>query len=120
MQSVHQYLPILVFICLASIIAIALVLIPSFFAPKKPDRKKLSTYECGFDPKGDTRGTFNISFYLTAMLFIIFDLEITFLIPWAITLKETRLPGLLSMLVFLVVLAIGLIYEWRKGALEWE
>jgi NADH-quinone oxidoreductase subunit A len=106
--------------CLAYIIAIVLVFIPSFFAPKKPDRRKLSTYECGFDPKGDTRGTFSISFYLTAMLFIIFDLEITFLIPWAITLKETRLLGFLSMFVFLMVLVIGLIYEWRKGALEWE
>ncbi len=93
--------------------------IPFLVALKKPDSEKLSSYECGFDPFSDARSEFDVQFYLVAILFIIFDLEIAFLFPWAIVLKEIGLFGFWSMMVFLAVLTVGFIYEWKKGALEW-
>jgi NADH-quinone oxidoreductase subunit A len=115
-----QYLPIFIFLCIAVAISIIVVLIPQFLATKRPQKDKLSTYECGFEPFGDAQGKFDVRFYLVAILFIIFDLEIMFLIPWAVSLKKIGLLGFWSMMVFLGVLIIGFIYEWKKGALEWE
>lgn len=116
----EQYLPIVIFLGIATVISVIVVLLPQFLAEKKPQADKLSPYECGFDPFGDAKGKFDVRFYLVAILFIIFDLEITFLIPWAISLKKIGLVGFYSMMVFLGVLIIGFIYEWKKGALEWE
>ena len=89
-------------------------------APQKPDAEKLSAYECGFEPFDDARRRFDVRFYLVAILFIIFDLEVAFLFPWAVASAHIGLFGFLSMIVFLGVLTVGFIYEWRKGALEWE
>lgn len=115
-----DYLPIVVFFAIAGGLASAMV-IASFLAGKqKPDAEKNSAYECGFEPFGDARSKFDVRFYLVAILFIIFDLEIAFLFPWAITLGEIGVYGFWSMMVFLSVLTIGFIYEWRKGALDWE
>ncbi len=115
-----EYLPILIFIGLALVIGIALLLAPVLLAPSKPDPEKLSAYECGFNAFGDARMKFDVRFYLVSILFIIFDLEVAFLFPWAITLKETGVFAFWSMMVFLGVLTVGFIYEWKKGALEWE
>ena len=115
-----EYLPILIFIGIAGIIAIALVVIPFLIAPSKPDPEKLSAYECGFNAFDDARMKFDVRFYLVAILFIIFDLEVAFLFPWAITLGSLGVFGFWSMVVFLAVLTVGFIYEWKKGALEWE
>ena len=115
-----EYLPILIFIGISGIIAIALVVIPFLIAPSKPDPEKLSAYECGFNAFDDARMKFDVRFYLVAILFIIFDLEVAFLFPWAITLGKLGLFGFWSMVVFLAVLTVGFIYEWKKGALEWE
>jgi NADH-quinone oxidoreductase subunit A len=114
------YLPILIFLGVAIGLAIVVVAIPYIVAARKPDKEKLSAYECGFEAFGDARGTFDVRFYLVAILFIIFDLEIAFLFPWAITLGKIGAFGFWSMMVFLAVLTIGFIYEWKKGALEWE
>ena len=115
-----EYLPILIFIAVGAFITIFLVIVPYLFAPKSPDAEKLSAYECGFNAFGDARMKFDVRFYLVSILFIIFDLEVAFLFPWAITLSETGQFAFWSMLVFLGVLTIGFIYEWKKGALEWE
>jgi len=115
-----EYLPILIFIGLAVVIDVALLIAPVFLAPKDPNPEKLSAYECGFNAFSDARMKFDVRFYLVAILFIIFDLEVAFLFPWAVTLKETGVFAFWSMLVFLGVLTIGFIYEWKKGALEWE
>jgi NADH-quinone oxidoreductase subunit A len=115
-----EYLPILIFIGLALVIGIALLLAPGLLAPSKPDPEKLSAYECGFNAFSDARMKFDVRFYLVSILFIIFDLEVAFLFPWAITLKETGVFAFWSMVVFLGVLTVGFIYEWKKGALEWE
>jgi NADH-quinone oxidoreductase subunit A len=115
-----EYLPILLFLAIAGVIGIALLAIPMIVAPSKPDAEKLSAYECGFNAFGDARMKFDVRFYLVSILFIIFDLEVAFLFPWAITLKQTGLFAFWSMMVFLGVLTVGFIYEWRKGALEWE
>jgi NADH-quinone oxidoreductase subunit A len=114
------YLPILVFLLLAAGLAGACIVGSLLVAPRLPDKEKLSAYECGFEPFDDARRKFDIRFYLVAILFIIFDLEVAFLFPWAISLNETGVLGLLSMLMFLGVLTIGFVYEWRKGALEWQ
>lgn len=114
------YLPILIFIGLAVALALIMVLASYVVAPQRPDVEKDSAYECGFEAFDDTRGKFEVRFYLVAILFIIFDLEVAFLFPWAITLSDTGLFGFWSMVVFLGVLTVGFIYEWRKGALEWE
>ena len=115
-----EYFPILVFIAIGGFIAIAMVGGSLLAARQKPYAEKLSSYECGFEPFDDARRRFDVRFYLVAILFIIFDLEVAFLFPWAITLGDTGVFGFLSMLGFLAVLTVGFIYEWRKGALDWE
>ena len=115
-----EYLPILMFLGVAVGLA-AIVLIASFIiGPSRPDPEKRSPYECGFDAFDDARRRFDVRFYLVSLLFIIFDLEVAFLFPWAITLKATGAFAFWSMMVFLGVLTVGFIYEWKKGALEWE
>ena len=104
----------------AIFLAFLLIFLSHAFSTFNPDAEKVSAYECGFDPYEDARNTFDVRFYLVAILFIIFDLEVAFLIPWAINLKAIGMFGFWSMIVFLVVLTIGFIYEWKKGALDWE
>ena len=115
-----DYLSIIIFLFIALIISIGFILINFISSPNNPDPQKLSAYECGFDAFDDSRMEFDVRFYLVAILFIIFDLEIAFLFPWAITLGKIGLFGFWSMMIFLAVLTIGFIYEWKKGALEWE
>ncbi|MCZ6447035.1 MAG: NADH-quinone oxidoreductase subunit A [Alphaproteobacteria bacterium] len=115
-----QYLPILIFLGIAVGLAVLMVAASLIVAQQKPDREKLSPYECGFDPFEDARGRFDVRFYLVAILFIIFDLEVAFLFPWAVAFGDIGALGLWSMMVFLAVLTIGFVYEWKKGALEWE
>jgi NADH-quinone oxidoreductase subunit A len=115
-----EYFPILVFIGIAGAIAVAMVGGSMLLARQKPNPEKLSTYECGFEPFDDTRRRFDVRFYLVAILFIIFDLEVAFLFPWAVALGDVGWFGFLSMMAFLAVLTIGFVYEWRKGALDWE
>ncbi|MBX5453942.1 MAG: NADH-quinone oxidoreductase subunit A [Acidobacteriia bacterium] len=115
-----QYLPILVFMVIAGGIALALVLGSLLAARQKPYAEKLSAYECGFDPFGDARRRFDVRYYLVAILFIIFDLEVAFLFPWTVRLSRLGWYGFWSMMGFLAILTVGFIYEWRKGALEWE
>jgi NADH-quinone oxidoreductase subunit A len=115
-----EYLPILLFIGIAGGLSLVLLLVPFVIAPSKPDPEKLSAYECGFPAFGDARMKFDVRFYLVSLLFIIFDLEVAFLFPWAITLKATGAFAFWSMMAFLGVLTVGFIYEWKKGALEWE
>jgi NADH-quinone oxidoreductase subunit A len=115
-----SYLPVLVFMAIAALIGLALLLAPFFIAYKRPDAAKLSPYECGFDPFDDARMKFDIRYYLVAILFIIFDLEVAFLFPWAVSFGDLGWFGFWSMMVFLGVLTIGFVYEWRKGALEWD
>jgi NADH-quinone oxidoreductase subunit A len=114
------YFPILVFIALAAMIAVAMLGTSIIFARQKPYPEKVSPYECGFEPFEDARHRFDVRYYLVAILFIIFDLEVAFLFPWAVSLSDIGLFGFLSMLAFLGVLTVGFIYEWRKGALDWE
>src|SRR3954453_13069826 len=115
-----DYLPLAVFIAVAAGIALALLVIPFLVAYKQPDAEKLSAYECGFNAFDDARMKFDVRFYLVTILFIIFDLEVSFLFPWAITFGQLGAFGFWSMMVFLGVLTIGFIYEWKKGALEWD
>jgi len=116
----QNYLPIVVFLGIAIGMACVIVLASFIVAKQKPDAEKISAYECGFDAFDDARSKFDVRFYLVSILFIIFDLEVAFLFPWAITLGKIGLYGFWSMIVFLGVLTIGFIYEWRKGALDWE
>src|SRR6478735_3500274 len=116
----QNYLPLVVFIGVASLIGLALLIAPFLVAFQQPDPEKLSAYECGFNAFDDARMKFDVRFYLVAILFIIFDLEMSFLFPWAIALGDLGLYGYWSMMVFLGVLTVGFIYEWRKGALEWD
>ena len=121
MNSVaSSYFPILVFLAIAAGLSFVMAILPMIIGRQKPDAEKLSAYECGFEPFGDARGKFDVRFYLVAILFIIFDLEVAFLFPWAISLKEIGVAGFWSMMVFLGILTIGFVYEWKKGALEWE
>jgi NADH-quinone oxidoreductase subunit A len=115
-----EYLPILLFIGIAGALSLVLIAVPFVIAPSNPDAEKLSAYECGFNAFGDARMKFDVRFYLVSLLFIIFDLEVAFLFPWAITLTKIGAFGFWSMMVFLGVLTVGFIYEWKKGALEWE
>jgi NADH-quinone oxidoreductase subunit A len=115
-----EYFPILLFLGLSGILALVLLVLPMILAPSRPDPEKTSAYECGFNAFDDARMKFDVRFYLVAILFIIFDLEVTFLFQRAITLKEIGLYGFWSMMVFLGILTVGFIYEWKKGALEWE
>ena len=119
-ELLREYLPVVIFIGICLVIALALMASAMIIAVRKPDSEKLSAYECGFDAFDDARMKFDIRFYLVSILFIIFDLEVAFLFPWAISLKEVGVYGFWSMMIFLGVLTIGFIYEWRKGALEWE
>ena len=116
-----EYLPILIFLGIAGVIAALLIVVPLIVAPSEPDPEKLSAYECGFNAFDDARLKFDVRYYLVAILFIIFDLEVAFLFPWAITLPHTGdLFAFWSMMAFLGVLTVGFVYEWKKGALEWE
>jgi NADH-quinone oxidoreductase subunit A len=119
-EYLGQYLAILIFIGVALALAVMIVIVSLVAARQKPDSEKLSPYECGFEPFADARSKFDVRFYLVSILFIIFDLEVAFLIPWAVSLGAIGLFGFWSMIVFLLVLTVGFIYEWRKGALEWE
>jgi NADH-quinone oxidoreductase subunit A len=116
----RDYLPLVIFMAIAAGLAIALMGSALLIAVRKPDPEKLSAYECGFNPFDDARMKFDVRFYLVSLLFIIFDLEVAFLFPWAIALKQLGVFGFWSMMVFLGVLTVGFIYEWRKGALEWD
>jgi len=115
-----DYLPLVFFIGLSLVIGIALLVIPFLVAYSKPDAEKLSAYECGFNAFDDARMKFDVRFYLVSILFIIFDLEVAFLFPWAVAFKSVGLFGFWSMMLFLGVLTIGFVYEWKKGALEWD
>jgi len=115
-----EYLPILIFMVIGCVIAGAAVVLSFIVAKQNPDPDKVAAYECGFDAFEDARSRFDVRFYLVAILFIIFDLEIAFLFPWAVSLGDIGLFGFWSMVVFLGVLTVGFIYEWNKGALEWE
>jgi NADH-quinone oxidoreductase subunit A len=115
-----QYLPLVIFMAVASLISGALLLAPFLAAYKSPDAEKLSAYECGFNAFDDARMKFDVRFYLVSLLFIIFDLEVTFLFPWAVAFRDAGTFGFWSMMIFLAVLTVGFIYEWKKGALEWD
>ncbi len=115
-----DYLPLVIFIGVSMFIAAALLIAPFIVAYKQPDPEKLSAYECGFNAFDDARMKFDVRFYLVAILFIIFDLEVAFLFPWAITFGNLGWFGFISMMLFLGVLTVGFIYEWKKGALEWD
>jgi NADH-quinone oxidoreductase subunit A len=119
-ELLQSYLPLIVFIGVALGIGLALLVVPFLVAYKQPDPEKLSAYECGFNAFSDARMKFDVRFYLVAILFIIFDLEVSFLFPWAVAFGQLGLFGFWSMVVFLAVLTIGFIYEWKKGALEWD
>ncbi len=120
MLLLTDYFPIIVFLVIAAVIACAMVGGSMLAARQKPYAEKLSAYECGFEPFDDARRRFDVRFYLVAILFIIFDLEVAFLFPWAVSLSDIGMLGFLSMLGFLAVLTVGFIYEWCKGALDWE
>ena len=116
----EQYFPILLFIVVGLAVGVVPVILGSVLGPNRPDSEKLSPYECGFEAFEDARMRFDVRYYLVAILFILFDLEIAFLFPWAVVLNEIGLFGFLSMMVFLAILVVGFVYEWMKGALEWE
>ena len=119
-EFLKDYLAIAIFLFISLGLSILFIIINFTFSPKKPDPEKLSTYECGFEPFEDSRMEFDVRFYLVAILFIIFDLEIAFLFPWAISLGNIGALGFWSMMIFLLILTIGFIYEWKKGALDWD
>lgn len=119
-ELLSSYLPVVIFIGIAMVIGAALLVAPFLVAYRQPDPEKLSAYECGFNAFDDARMKFDIRFYLVAILFIIFDLEVAFLFPWAVSFGAIGWFGYASMMVFLAVLTIGFIYEWKKGALEWD
>ena len=119
-EFLKDYFSIILFLLISLILSCGFILLNFIFSPKKPDPEKLSPYECGFEPFNDSRMEFDIRFYLVAILFIIFDLEIAFLFPWAVSLGKIGVFGFVSMMIFLSILTIGFIYEWKKGALEWD
>ena len=119
-MSLEPYLPVLLFICVGLLVGVAPQLIGALLGPHKPDEAKNSPYECGFEAFEDARMKFDVRYYLVAILFILFDLEIAFLFPWAVALKEIGLTGFFAMMIFLAILIVGFIYEWKKGALDWE
>jgi NADH-quinone oxidoreductase subunit A len=119
-ELLRDYLPIVIFMAVAAGISRALMASAFLIAIRRPDPEKLSAYECGFNAFDDARMKFDVRFYLVSILFIIFDLEVAFLFPWAVSLRELGAYGFWSMMVFLGVLTIGFLYEWRKGALEWD
>lgn len=115
-----QYLPILIFLSISAVIGVVLIILGGILGPTRPDSEKLSAYECGFEAFEDTRSKFDVRYYLVAILFIIFDLEITFFLPWALALDKVGLFGIAAMFVFLIELVIGYFVIWKRGALEWE
>ena len=115
-----EYLPILIFIGIAVGLSVAIVAASYVLARQRPDSEKVSAYECGFEAFDDARSQFDVRFYLVAILFIIFDLEVAFLFPWAVALGDIGMFGFWSMMIFLGILTVGFVYEWKKGALEWE
>ena len=115
----QNYLPILIFMIVALAVGGAMILLGRVLGPYRPDSRKNSPYECGFEAFEDSRMKFDVRYYLVAILFIIFDLEIAFLFPWAVALQEIGMPGFVAMMLFLGILVVGFIYEWKKGALEW-
>jgi NADH-quinone oxidoreductase subunit A len=115
-----EYVPVLIFLAVAGGIGLLLLALGYVLAPRRPDPEKTSSYECGFEAFEDTRMKFDVRYYLVAILFIVFDLEIAFLFPWAVALDRIGLIGIAAMGVFLLVLVVGFIYEWKKGALEWD
>ena len=119
-EFLKDYFSIMLFLIIALLLSFGFIIANFLFSPKNPDPEKLSAYECGFEAFSDSRMEFDVRFYLVAILFIIFDLEIAFLFPWAISLGEIGIFGFVSMLIFLFILTIGFIYEWKKGALDWE
>ena len=116
----NDYLSIIIFVFIALGLSVGFIILNFLFSPKNPDPEKLSAYECGFEAFGDSRMEFDVRFYLVAILFIIFDLEIAFLFPWAISLGSIGALGFWSMMIFLFILTVGFIYEWKKGALDWD
>ena len=119
-EFLKDYLPIILFLIIAIVLSGAFIVVNFILSPKNPDPEKLSAYECGFEPFEDSRMEFDVRFYLVAILFIIFDLEIAFLFPWAISLGNIGFLGFISMMIFLFILTVGFVYEWKKGALDWE
>jgi len=120
LDALREYLPILIFLALAVALGLVFILAAAVIAVRNPDPEKTSTYECGFNAFDDARMRFDVRFYLVSILFIIFDLEIAFLFPWAVAFKDIGIAGFWSMMVFLAVLTVGFAYEWKKGALEWQ
>ena len=116
----ENYFPIMLFVIIGLLVGVGPMLSGFLLGPRRPDPEKLSPYECGFEAFEGARRKFDVRYYLVAILFILFDLEIAFLFPWAVVLKEIGMFGFVAMLVFLAILAVGFIYEWKKGALEWE
>jgi NADH-quinone oxidoreductase subunit A len=114
------YLPVLIFVVIGAVVGAAMIALGFVLAPNRPDSEKNSPYECGFEAFEDSRMKFDVRYYLVAILFIIFDLEIAFLFPWAVVLDQIGMAGFWAMMIFLGVLVVGFIYEWKKGALEWE
>ena len=119
-EMLLEYLPILLFLGIATVLGGVLMVIPLIVAPNRPDPEKNSTYECGFNAFEDARMKFDVRYYLIAILFILFDLEIAFLFPWAVVIPEIGFAGFVAMMLFLAILVVGFVYEWKKGALEWE
>ena len=115
-----EYVPLCVYFIISTVLSVLILSLSFVFSTQKADPEKVSAYECGFDPFDDARARFDIRFYLVAILFIIFDLEVTFLFPWAISLGNIGILGFTSMMIFLFILTVGFIYEWKKGALDWE
>ena len=116
----NHYLPVLIFIVVALAVGVVPLLMGASMGPHKPDSEQLSPYECGFEAFEDARVKFDVRYYLVAILFILFDLEIAFLFPWAVVFDQIGMMGFLAMMIFLAILVVGFIYEWKKGALEWE
>ena len=119
-MSLEQYLPVMLFILVGLLVGVAPQGIGYFLGPQRPDAAKNSPYECGFEAFDDARSKFDVRYYLVAILFILFDLEIAFLFPWAASLKEIGTTGFVAMMIFLAILVVGFVYEWKKGALDWE
>tara|TARA_A100000164_G_C21866015_1_gene752569 strand:+ start:948 stop:1307 length:360 start_codon:yes stop_codon:yes gene_type:complete len=116
----ENYLPVFLFICVGIFVGVAPQLLGRLVAPNKPDSEKNSAYECGFEAFEDARMKFDVRYYLVAILFILFDLEVAFLVPWAVVLNDVGNLGFWAMMIFLGILVIGLVFEWKKGALDWE
>ncbi len=119
-MNLEQYLPVILFILVGAVVGIAPQLLGALLGPNRPDQAKNSPYECGFEAFEDARMKFDVRYYLVAILFILFDLEIAFLFPWAVALKEIGATGFWAMMIFLGILVVGFAYEWKKGALDWE